>query len=143
MKDFRKKLAPGDIVLNHRHWMCPVIGTDSEYVTVNARHYGKAEYKLEDVQLVPLTDEIITELGWVEIKEGDPDFRRALSLEKEFKHPDYTKMLNITKNALSGMYHTLHGDYTLRYLNDLQHVLWHVVDDTIECDDNNKLHIVN
>ena len=141
MRDFKNTLILGDLVHNHRNWVCPVVGLDSKYITVIARHYGESSYERETVSLIELTDEIIEQLGWKEIKEGDPNYRTGISLEKEFKHPDYTKELNITKNSISGLYHILDGNITLRYVSDLNHVIFHKFNDKIEYDDEQGFHI--
>lgn len=143
MRDFKNTLILGDLVYNHRKWVCPVVGLDSQYITVIAHHYGESPYKREDVSLIELTDEIIEQLGWKEIKEGDPDYRRNISLEKEFKHPDYSKELNITKNSISGLYHILKGNITLRYVSDLNHVIFHKFNDRINWDEEQKFHIIS
>ena len=143
MRDFRNTLIIGDLVCNHRNWVCPVAALDSKYITVIARHYGECPYLREDVSLIELTDEIIEQLGWEVIKECDPGFRRSISLEKEFKHPDYTKELNITKNSISGLYHILNGNITLRYVSDLNHVIFHKFNERIEWDEEQKFHIVS
>lgn len=143
MRDFRNTLIIGDLVRNHRNWVCPVVALDNKYITVIARHYGECPYLREDVSLIELTDEIIEQLGWEVIKEGDPGFRRSISLEKEFKHPDYTETLNITKNSLSGLYHILNGNITLRYVSDLNHVIFHKFNDRIAYSDEQGFHIIS
>ena len=63
--------------------------------------------------------------------------------EKEFKHPDYTETLNITKNSLSGLYHILNGNITLRYVSDLNHVIFHKFNDRIAYSDEQGFHIIS
>lgn len=124
----------GDLVYNHRDWVCPVVGMDEETVTVIAQHYGEAPYLREEIRPVPLTEDIILSLGWEEIGEGHPDYKNKIGIGKQFKHPWYTGSLIIRQNSLVGTYWTLHGEFLLRYVHDLQHVLHHTVEDEIRYD---------
>ena len=136
-----RNLMIGDLVYNHRMWICTVVGVDEEYVTVIARHYGRCSYNWEDIQPIPMTKEIITQLGWEEIKEGDPDYKIAIGLKKAFKHPWYEKSLNIHQNSLTDMY-WFHDVY-IKHLHVLQHALYECTKDKIllEDENDNKVHI--
>ncbi|MBP5724447.1 MAG: hypothetical protein J6X18_12855 [Bacteroidales bacterium] len=134
MIDFRKSLMRGDLVYNHRNWICPVFGMDAETVTIIAQHYGEETFLLEDIHPIPLTEEIILNLGWEEIGKNHPDYKKKIGVGKQFKHPWYTSSLIIRQNALTDMYSTLNGEFVLRYLHDLQHVLLHTVEDEIQYD---------
>ena len=136
-----RNLMIGDLVYNHRMWICTVVGVDEEYVTVIARHYGRCSYKWEDIQPIPMTEEIITQLGWEEIKEGDADYKIAIGLKKASKHPWYEKSLNIHQNSLTDIY-WFHDVY-IKHLHVLQHALYECTKDKIllEDENDNKVYI--
>lgn len=130
-----KRLEVGDLIYNHRKWICVVLEITKEYVTVFARHYGELTYKWEDVEPIRLTEDIIKKLGWEEIDRESEDYVRGITSGKQFKHPDYTKTLNIRENALTNMYWTINGEVYITYLHDLQHVLRMTVADEIKMED--------
>jgi len=127
------KLMQGDLIYNHRNWICPVVGIDEETITVIAQHYGKSPYKKEDLYPIPITEDIIINLGWKEISESDPSYENRLGLGKQYKHPSYIKSLNIIQNSLTGLYYIVNGEI-IRYLHDLQHILYHTILDDIRYD---------
>ena len=130
-----KDLMQGDLIYNHRNWICPVIGIGiKEDITVIAQHYGESTYKVEDLFPIPISEDIILKLGWKEIKESDPNYKIRIGLGKQYKHPSYTKSLNIIQTSLSGLYYILNGEVIVRYLHDLQHILHHTVLDEIRYD---------
>lgn len=144
MIDFRKTLMRGDLVYNHRNWICPVVGMNDETITVIAQHYGKFTYRTDEIHPIPLTEEIILKLGWEEINENHKDYVNKIGTGKQFKHPWYVKMLNIRQNSLSGLYYVLNNDVVLRYLHDLQHILLHTVEDEIQYNyENDELTLVS
>ena len=138
-----RNLMIGDLVYNHRKWICRVVAVDKEHVTVIARHYGECPYKWEDIQPIPMSEEIITQLGWKEIKKGDPDYKVVIGLKKAFKHPWYEKSLNISQNSLTDMY-WFHDVY-IKHLHVLQHALYECTKDQIllEDENDNKVYIKN
>lgn len=129
-----KDLMQGDLIYNHRNWICPVVRIDEETITVVAQHYGKSSYRNENLFPIPISENIILKLGWKEIKESDPDYKIRIGLGKQYKHSSYTKSLNIIQNSLSGLYFILNGEVIVRYLQDLQHILHHTVLDEIRYD---------
>ena len=133
-----KTLMLGDLIYNHRKWVCPVIGLNKDSITVIAQHYGESTYRREDNSAIPLTEEIILELGWEKLKESDEDFKRGIGKSNQYKHPWYTKTLMIVQNSLTDMYKCVDGEIVLRYVHDLQHVLHHTVEDEIRYDWENK-----
>ena len=122
-----------DLVYNHRKWVCPVTGIDKKHISVIAQHYGETSYERETISPIPLTEEIIKQLGWQQVVEGDEGFdsERKSTLSKQYKNPDYTKTLNITHRDESGIWYILGGEFHMRYVHDLQHVLRHTVTDDI------------
>ena len=132
----------GDLVYNHRQWICPVTAIAKDHVEVVAKYYGVQPYIWDDMYPIPLTEDIILQLGWEEITPDNPKHKIRIGLGKQFKHPDYTDVLNINQNSLTDMYWTLNGEICIKYLHDLQHVLHHTVKDTIIVD-GDKLSIEN
>lgn len=124
----------GDLVYNHRNWICPVVAMDEETITVDAQHYGRCPYEAGDIHPISLTEEIILKLGWEEIDKSHKDYVNRIGVGKQFKHPWYRKMLNICQHSMTGLYYILDGDVVLRYLHDLQHVLLHTIEDEIQYD---------
>lgn len=134
-----------DLVYNHRNWVCPVVGIDKKYITVIAKHYGETSYERENISPIPLTEEIITQLGWQQVVEGDEgfDFTRKSISTKQYKNPDYTKTLNITHRDESGIWLILEGEFQMRYVHDLQHVLRHTVTDDIGYDTEKGFYLID
>ena len=135
MIDPLNTLMYGDLVYNHRNWICPVVGFDKDKtITVIAQHYGEATYDRSLIHPIPLTEDIILTLGWkVVSNQGD---------EITYKHPWYTNVLNITRVELLGMWVIIGGNIAIRYLHDLQHILRHATEDDIIYDyENNELFI--
>lgn len=120
MIEGKQMLMKGDLVYNHRKWVCPVLGFDEDSVTVYAGHYGKSTYMLDDISSIPISEDIIKQLGYEEI-ETDVWHR------KTFKHPWYTSTLNIQIGGVTGLFWIVDGDFPIRYVQDLQHVLRHTV----------------
>lgn len=142
MIDPKTILMQGDLVYNHRNWICPVVGMAKDMITVVAQHYGESTYRKDEIHPIPLTEEIILKLGWEEIKKGHSCYKNALGLGKQFKHPWYTDPLCIRQNSLTDLYYTLNGEFVLRYLHDLQHVLHHTTEDEIRYDyEHNDLYL--
>ena len=142
MIDPKSILMQGDLVYNHRNWICPVVGIDKDTITVIAQHYGESTYKKDEIYPIPLTEEIILKLGWEEIDRDHPDYKSRIGLGKQFKHPWYTSCLCIRHNNLTDKYWVLNGNMVLRYLHDLQHILHHTTEDEIRYDyEINKLSI--
>ena len=52
-------LQLGNLVYNHRHWICPVIGLKDGEVTVIAKHYGESTYRSDIIYPIPITREIL------------------------------------------------------------------------------------
>lgn len=129
-----ENLMLGDLVYNHRQWICPVTEISKNHVEVIAKHYGNSSYKLEDVYPIPLTEEIILQLGWEEITPDNPKYKRGIGIGKQYKHPSYTDILNIVQNSLTEMYWTINGKIYIKNLNDLQHILHQTVKDNIITD---------
>lgn len=129
-----EEMMLGDLIYNHRHWICPVTGINEECVQVIAKHYGELTYRWEDTYPIPLTEEIILQLGWKEIMPDDPKYKNGIGVGKQYKHPAYTDVLNIVQNSLTKMYWTLAGEVYVENLNDLQHVLHQTVKDRIITD---------
>lgn len=131
MINAKEMLMKGDLVYNHRKWVCPVLGFDEDSVIVNARHYGKSTYMLDDVSPIDITEDIIKQLGYEET--GTDNWHR-----KTFKHPWYTSTLNIQIGSITGLFWIINGEFPIRYVQDLQHVLRHTVAADIAYDDEKK-----
>ena len=129
----------GDIIYNHRDWMCPVVGIDEDHVTVIARHYGVVVYKWEDVRPVPMTEDIILQLGWEEIPEDSPKHQNRIGLGKQYKHPWYTDTLNIHQNSLTELHWC--NEMPITFLHNLQHILDLTIKDKVVLDGIDKLKI--
>ena len=57
----------GDLIYNHRKWICPVTAIDKDHVIVIAQHYGESSYRWEDVNPIPLTPEILEKIGFASV----------------------------------------------------------------------------
>lgn len=60
-----KDLMIGDLVYNHRNWVCPIVEVHKDSAVVIARHYGEEEFKLDDLRPIPLTQEILEKNGFI------------------------------------------------------------------------------
>ena len=133
----------GDLVYNHRNWICPVVGSDYGHIAVIAHHYGESVYTRDLVSPIPMSDEILSQLGWKEVKKGDKGYCAELGCySKQFKHPFYTTVLSLGFNENTHLYWIINGNIIIRYVHDLQHVLLHTVQDRIEWDEEQGFHIV-
>ncbi len=113
----------GDLVYNHRHWICPVTAISRDYITVIARHYGESSYQRKDVHLIELTDDILKQLGWEEMNEGELDYAvNTLRPPKDFHL--YTPDFYIAKDFF-GDFYSICGKFGLKYLSDLNHLIRH------------------
>lgn len=116
-------IGVGDLVYNHRHWICPVTAISRDYITVIARHYGESSYPREDVHLIELTDDILKQLGWEEMNEGELDYEvDTLRPPKDFQL--HMSDFYIRKDRLGGFY-SICGNFGLKYLSDLNHLIRH------------------
>ena len=129
-----RDLMIGDLVYNHRKWICPVIAISEDSVTVIAHHYGECTYRWEDIYPIDLTDDIIKQLGWEEISETDLTYKHGLGVGKQYKHPWYIDELNIISNSLTDMPFCKH--IAIPFVHRLQHILNLTVKDKIILDDN-------
>ena len=115
-------LMQGDLVYNHRNWVCPVVGIEDGFVKVIAGHYGETTYDIDSISPIPISLDIMKQLGWEEI-ETTP------SGSKKYKHPWYTDTLSfyLSDQQNDLFLWMLNGDFPIRYVQDLQHLLRHVV----------------
>jgi len=60
-----KELMVGDLIYNHRNWVCQVTDINKEHVTVIAQQYGETPYRWEDIYPIPLTTEILEKNGFI------------------------------------------------------------------------------
>lgn len=134
-----------DLVYNHRNWVCPVVGIDKKYITVIAQHYGESPYTRDLVNPIPLSEEIITQLGWKVVKEGDKgfDMKNKSVFKTQYKNPNYTTTLNIIHGENTGLWYILGGEFYMRYVHDLQHVLRHIVTDDIGYDKEKGFYLID
>ena len=58
------ELKLGNLVYNHRLWVCEVIGVTRNTVEVIAGHYGEEIFTADTVHPIPLTMEIMQSLGY-------------------------------------------------------------------------------
>ena len=134
-----------DLVYNHRNWVCPVVGIDKKYITVIAQHYGESPYTRDLVNPIPLSEEIITQLGWKVVKEGDKGFdtKKKSVVNKQYHNPDYTTTLNIIHGETTGLWYILNDEFHMRYVHDLQHLLRHTVTDDIGYDEEKGFYLID
>ena len=59
-----KELKLGNLVYNHRLWVCEVKGVTSDTVTVIAGHYGEETFRADSIHPIHLTMEIMQSLGY-------------------------------------------------------------------------------
>jgi len=133
-----------DLVYNYRN-ICTVIGVDREHITVISQHYGKSTHIRDLIRPIPLSEEIINQLGWVEVKEGDEGFdaKKKSVVKKQYHNPDYITTLNIIHGENSGLWYILGGEFHMRYVHDLQHVLRHRVTDDIGYDTEKGFYLID
>lgn len=67
-----KELMIGDLVYNHRNWICPIVEIHKDSAVVIAGHYGEEEFKLNDLRPIPLTPEILEKNDFVANKHVYP-----------------------------------------------------------------------
>ncbi len=132
-----KNLMVGDIVKDKNGEVCTVLGVSGGFVMLSSDPHNP--HGCNEIEPVPLTEEIIKMLDWSEVKEGEDGYEKGINWSrKQFKNIWYTKTLNIRINTMSDMMWIVDGEIYVKNINDLQHVLRMTVKDEIIIKENGE-----
>lgn len=133
-----KNLMVGDIVKDRNGEICTVYGVSCGFVMLSTDLHNPYECN-DEIEPVPLTEEIIKMLDWSEVKEGEEGYEKEIGWSgRQFKNIWYTKTLNIRINTMTDMMWIVDGEIYVKNLNDLQHVLRMTVKDEIIIKENGE-----
>lgn len=119
-----EELMIGDLVYNHRKWICPIVEIRKDSAVVIARHYGEEEFKLNDLRPIPTSSEILEKIGF--IKSTPPPGIHARCYELDNKKDRYNLTIadyNKHKRLLLNVDSEASECFNIKcdYVHELQH----------------------
>lgn len=119
-------LMIGDLVYNHRNWICPIVEIHKDSAVVIARHYGEEEFKLNDLRPIPTSPEILEKIGFT--KSTPPPGIHAICYSLDNKKEKYNLTIanyNKYKRLLLNVDSEDSECFNIKcdYVHELQHAL--------------------
>ena len=109
-----RDLQIGDLVYNHRLWVCPVVEILKDSVTVIAKHYGESTYRINDISPIEITPEILLNSGF-----------RLVDAYSDVYENKTSRIIRVIKTS-DGKWSistTNVTDINIKYIHEFQHVL--------------------
>ena len=109
-----RDLQIGDLIYNHRLWVCPVVEVLKDSVTVIAKHYGESTYSIDEMYPIWITPEILLNNG----------FRLSDGLTDVYEHKTSPTIRVIkTSDEKWSVSTTNVTDINIKYIHEFQQVL--------------------
>ena len=121
------EIMRGDLLYNHRMWVCPVIEVFKDSVTVIARHYGEETFKTEDMYPIPLTVDIISQNNFT--IEDDSFGQESVKIASRKDFNLYVVFTASGKIYCGPWISVQHGSdyiddlFVIKFVHELQHLL--------------------